>query len=193
MKTDIGLSDPLTVPPSILQGDTLSSIMATSQMSNLANNWHENYKEKSFSYRGKIPLGIIGHVDDNIGLAEAGPNTAFLNMFLNVKAGQKGIYYNSDKMKKMNVTSKGVYTIEDTLKIDSWSSKKENNAIIDNYEGVSDVKDVVFTKYLGIFIDKFGNNQETIKDKTKKASANITTIKAKLDHLKLVLFIQKLL
>ena len=42
-----------------------------------------------FSFKGKVDIPPLGHLDDEIGIAELGPKTTILNAFFNAKAAEK--------------------------------------------------------------------------------------------------------
>ena len=62
-------------------------------------------EEASFVYRykGFIPVGILGQIDDLIGITEAGYKAQQMNSYLNVKTGDKYLQFGPDKCKAMLV------------------------------------------------------------------------------------------
>ena len=95
VKTSHGISDVMSIPPVILQGDTMSSIIATGQIDNIAKEWHSDDNNNSFCYREQIKIGILGVVDDNILITKAGPDATLINAFMNVKAAETGLQFNN--------------------------------------------------------------------------------------------------
>ena len=83
VKTPNRLTERQVVKDIVLQGGTFGSILVSVQVDSIGK---ECMKESlSYMYKNVLPLGMIGLVDDILGITEAGMNAQMLNVFMNVK------------------------------------------------------------------------------------------------------------
>ena len=75
----------------VLQGDTFGSILASVQVDSIG----QECSESGYGYRYMdiLPVGMLGLVDDIIGVTEAGFQAQMMNSFINVKTGEKGLQF----------------------------------------------------------------------------------------------------
>ena len=84
VKTQGGLTERKVIKNSVLQGDTFGSLLASVQVDTIARD-----VEKAgigYEYKGKLPINILGLVDDIIGISEAGHKAQIMNTILNLKS-----------------------------------------------------------------------------------------------------------
>ena len=72
VKTSSGLKEETTIKQIVMQGDTWASTMASVQCDSFGKELLD--EEVSFLYKckGHVPIGILGQIDDLIGVTEAG-------------------------------------------------------------------------------------------------------------------------
>ena len=68
---------------SVLQGDTFGSLLASVQVDTIAR--HVEKAGIGYKYKGKLPMNILGLVDDIMGIREAGHKVHIMNTILNFK------------------------------------------------------------------------------------------------------------
>ena len=105
MKTTSGLTEEATINEIVMQGDTWASTMASVQCDRFGKELID--EDMSFLYRYKkyVPIGILGQIDDLIGVTEAGYKAQQMNSFLNVKTADKHLQFGPSKCKSMLVGS----------------------------------------------------------------------------------------
>ena len=121
VKTSGGLTDREKITNSVLQGDTWSPIMASVQVDSIGKAVEE--ADIGYYYQDKLPISMLGLVDDVVGVTEAGFKAQQLNTILNVKTSEKGLQYGISKCKSMIIGSSD-NCIDSDLLIDSWEQKK---------------------------------------------------------------------
>ena len=72
VKTPQGTSEPHTITNKNMQGDTWAPVMASAQVDAFGKEMIENLPTFMFSFKGEVPLPLLGKVGDLIGVAEAG-------------------------------------------------------------------------------------------------------------------------
>ena len=80
-----------------MQGDTFRPQFLVAQVETIAKFWEGNYQDKVFKFRGKVNIGILGCVDDLLGITEQGVHTVDLNSVLNTKSAKKGLRFGTEK------------------------------------------------------------------------------------------------
>ena len=97
VNTPGGISERQIIENTVLQGDTWGSILASVQVDTIAQECSE--EGYSYLYKNVLPVGILGLVDDTIGVTEVGYKAQMMNAFLNVKTAEKGLQYGIKKCK----------------------------------------------------------------------------------------------
>ena len=72
VKTTSGLTEETTMKHIVMQGDTWTSTMASVQCDSFGKELIEDNVSFLYKYKGYIPIGILGQIDDLIGVTEAG-------------------------------------------------------------------------------------------------------------------------
>ena len=167
VKTPHGISEEYPLTHRIMQGDTWSSAMASSQVDSFGKEMLEEESSFIYKYLGVVPVPILGMVDDIIGVAEAGYKTEQLNAFINVKTADKDLQFGTNKCKAMIVSKRKPYRYEaPALTVDIWNLEhKENGDTKESFMGKEIVKEENSLKYLGHVISKKGGNIENIINK----------------------------
>ena len=56
-----------------------------------------------YFFKGAVPIGPLGMVDDLLTISECGYNTSLMNNFINVKTATKRLQFGTDKCIKMHI------------------------------------------------------------------------------------------
>ena len=87
VNTPNGLTDRQTLENIVLQGDTFGSILASVQVDTIGQECSES--GYGYNYMDNLPVGMLGLVDDLIGVTEAGFQAQMMNSFINVKTAER--------------------------------------------------------------------------------------------------------
>ena len=95
VNTSDGLSERQRLEDVVLQGDTWGSILASVQVDSIA----KEVVSSGYGYRymDKLPVSLLGLVDDMIGVSEAGFRAQQLSALLNVKTAEKRLQFGERK------------------------------------------------------------------------------------------------
>ena len=120
---------------------------------------------------GKVPMPLLGQVDDLIGISDAGFRSEQLNSYVNVKAADKELQFGQDKCKTMLVLKVSPQNfLKPKLTVDTWElSHEKNGDMKEEYTGKAQMKEEVSLMYLGFMLSKKGTNIENIKHKGNRS------------------------
>ena len=91
-----------------MQGCGFSPMIAAAQVDDIARSWEDSAGSNIYKYRDSIKIGILGFLDDQLGVSVQGIPAHNLNSHINTKTGEKGLQFSSDgKCVQMNIRSKG--------------------------------------------------------------------------------------
>ena len=189
VKTPGGLTDHQVLKNIVLQGDTWGSILASVQVDAIAKDVEE--AGLGYKYKQSLEIGILGLVDDLIGITEAGHKAQQMNVILNVKSAEKCLQFGVSKCKSMLIGGKANNLINSDLKVDCWkeeyveSIETGETQLIDKYLGEVSIEKTTEHKYLGFIVSSEGNNMANIMAMKKKSHGVIRTIMDKLEKLNL--------
>ena len=170
----------------VLQGDTWAPKLATASMEDVSKFWEDTAGQDIYLYKEEVPLGILGLVDDLIGLTSGAASTNHMNAVMNVKAAEKGLQYGVKKCATMQINSKKEKNNPELeFKVDNWETKYKNDALIEELKGVATIKEKKVQKYLGIMLSKDGSNKHTMEDKAIKSMVAKNKVIEKLNRLPL--------
>ena len=105
VNTAYGITDRQTITSSVLQGDTWGTSFASVQTDFIGKE-AEEAGYGSYRYKDKVPVTVLGLVDDMIGVTYAGYEAHQLNAHMNLKSAIKRLQFNTDKCKTMTVGRK---------------------------------------------------------------------------------------
>ena len=189
VNTPHGLTERQTIRNTVLQGDTFSSILASVQVDSIG-----KQIEKSgygYKYKNKLPIPILGLVDDIIGISAIGIKAQQMNALLNAKTAEKGLRFGPSKCKTMIVGQENKAFNTNALTVDNWKveyvidEKTGEPKLNEWYDGKIEIEPVSKQKYLGFVISNQGNNMANILEVKNKSIGIIRKILEKLDSLKL--------
>ena len=96
MKTSAGLSDVRTLKNIICQGVPWGN-MECGVMVDGFRKQSLNPELEPYRYKGKVPVPLLGMVDDTLMVSESGYKTQRLNAFINAKTVSKRLLFGVDK------------------------------------------------------------------------------------------------
>ena len=178
VKTPNGLTVEQTLEENVLQGDTLSSIIASNQVDTIGKELLKEKPDYLFQYKREVPISVMAMVDDTVTITEVGHKTQQMNAFFNVKAAEKKLQFSELKSHTMVVhKSKHINEVSE-LKVDIWNqTHDENNTFHETFDHEHKLKDTIQTKYLGCILSNDGSNSKNIKIKVSKAIGTRNVIK----------------
>ena len=189
VNTTNGLTDRQKIKNSVLQGDTWGSLLASVQVDSIAKECaNAGY---GYKYKDNLSIGILGLVDDTIGVTEAGHKAHEMNAFFNAKTAEKKLQFGVNKCKTMLVGKDTEDFQNHSLYVDSWKTDYIENRntgdieLIESYAGKVEIGKVTEQKYLGFTISSTGNNMANISVIRNKSIGTIRQIFDKLKSLKL--------
>ena len=159
VKTPSGLSAETYFEQLVLQGDTWVPIMAANQVDSFGKQLIKEEPEYIYKYKGYIPIGLLGMIDDLAGVSESGSKAIQLNAFVNLKTAEKNLQFGPDKCHTISVAHKSVKCVETDLYIDTWSeTHTKEGHLVETFEGKVKMKNVSEQKYLGFVLFEDGSN-----------------------------------
>ena len=99
VNTTSGLTERQKISDTVLQGDTFSSLLASVMVDSIGQECKAS--GYGYNYMKKLPVGILGLVDDLIGVTEVGYQAQIMNSFINIKTAEKGLQFGIKKCKTM--------------------------------------------------------------------------------------------
>ena len=189
VNTPDGLTDRTEIKNTVLQGDVFGSILASVQVNSIGKKCEES--GYGYKYKNKLPIPILGLVDDVIGISEAGIRAHQLNALINVKTAEKGLRFGPAKCKTLVVGKDTKSVLTNALVVDNWKVEHVTNdftgqpELIESYDGKAPIDQVIKQKYLGFVISNQSNNMANIEEVKKKSIGILRKIFEKLNSLKL--------
>ena len=166
IKTSSGTTDRITIRNTVMQGTVWGGLFCTCTMDKLG---QEAYADPDllYRYRQAVEVPPLEMVDDVVIVSECGATTVTTNAHMNLFIERKKLQLSKDKCARVHIGSSKcgecvkIYVHKEEMK----SSEKE--------------------KYLGDFITKEGNSNETIKERVKRGYGILSQIKALLSEVPL--------
>jgi hypothetical protein len=189
VNTPNGLTDRQVLENIVLQGDTFGSILASVQVDSIG----QECSESGYGYRYMdiLPVGMLGLVDDIIGVTEAGFQAQMMNSFINVKTAEKGLQFGVKKCTTMLIGKNKEHVISSDLFVDKWTVEHRDNFVtgdtdlVETYSGQVKMSKSDEQKYLGFILSSSGDNMANIRMLKNKSIGTIRKIFTKLNSLSL--------
>ena len=86
--------------------------MAANQVDSFGKQLLEEDPDYIYKYKGYIPIGVLGMIDDLVGVSESGVKATQLNAFINVKSAEKKLQFGPSKCHTMKIDHKNVTNVE---------------------------------------------------------------------------------
>ena len=110
--------------------------MASNQVDSFGKQLIAEEPEYIYKYKGYIPIGVLGMVDDLAGVSESGMKAVQLNSFINLKTAEKKLQFGPDKCHILTIAHKSKTVLETDLFIDHWSENHdEQDQLVEKIEG----------------------------------------------------------
>jgi len=183
VKTPVGTSEKTTIENTIMQGETLSSIVCTSSVDKIG----KECDLKPFEYRKTPMIPQMSFVDDILDIKKCGIETKAMNEYTTKQVNLNKLQLSEDKCARIHLQSKNDKPKEcEELKIDLWNVEKLKDGsgktyLEDKYKGKAPVKTVSTYTYLGDKVHFTGSNKFTINDRVSKAKGFSRDIKQVLE------------
>ena len=91
-----------------------------------------------YRYKGHVHIGILGMIDDIVGVSENGVNATQLNAFINIKNAEKKLQFGHSKYNSLTIAHKSANYVKSYLVIDPCNRSEKhdkNDRLIETYEG----------------------------------------------------------
>ena len=106
-----------------------------------------------YKYKGYVPVGILGQIDDIIGVSEAGYKAHQLNSSLNVKTADKYLQFGRDKCGAMVVGKKQDIFHIPNMHTDTWDVKHDTGGtLVEVFSGKLPMNMSDDLTYLGVIL-----------------------------------------
>ena len=119
VNTPYGLSERQTLKNIVLQCDTWGSLLASVQVDMIGQKCSES--GYGYKYKDSLPVGMLGLVDDTIGVTEVGYKAQMMSAFFNVQTAEKGLHFGVKKCKSMLIGKNLENVLDSPLQVDKWS------------------------------------------------------------------------
>ena len=177
VKTPVGITDSKEINDTIMQGESVSSILCTNSMDKIS----KDCQLKAYSYRGKVDVPKMGFVDDIVDVNKCGQQTKEMNEYTTSAVNKRRLQFNIDKCVRMHISNKLKQTEScENLSVDKWESVKISNGskvnLKDKYRGKVSIKTVKSHLYLGDTVADNASNSLNIKSRVSKGQAVINNI-----------------
>ena len=126
-------------------------------------------------------------VDDALSISECGYKTNMMNALINAKTNMKKLQYGVQKCFKMHVGKSCYKEICSDLYVDGWKIKEAseveigNTKLIDEHDGLHEMKEVNNEKYLGDILSSDGNNANNISARQNRGQGVVNQIMSMLE------------
>ena len=121
IKTPVGESEATTIENTIMQGETLSSILCTNSVDKIG----KDSDVKPYEYRMKSIIPQMSFVDDVLDIKKCGKETKRMNEYTTEQVNLRKLQLNKDKCARMHVRSKNNKEVEcEAVYIDDWEVEK---------------------------------------------------------------------
>ena len=102
VQTPHGISRREVFEEIVMQGDVLAPLISSLQVDTMGKECLEK-KQHLFYFKGIVPIGPLGMVDDLLTISECGYKTCLMNQYINSKTGCKRLQFGTNKCIKMHI------------------------------------------------------------------------------------------
>ena len=183
VKTSAGLSDVKTVKKKniICQGDPWGSIECGVIIDGFGKE-SLNPELEPYHYKNKVPVPLLGMVDDTILISESGYKTSRLNAFINAKTAVKRLQFGKEKCHVMYVGKDIPDHKKIELHVDGWKMHEVQRMetgqvhVEETFDGEQEMTESTVEKYLGQVICNDGSNVKNVATRSGKGMGMISII-----------------
>ena len=185
VNTEHGKSKEYVLTHKAMQGDTWAGVNASAQVDAFGKQMLIENPSYIFKFKDKVPVPLLGMVDDTICITEAGHKTDQFNAYLNVKSADKNLQFGADKCNTMVVSKRVVHSFQQpNLEVDTWDLNiDQNNDTSETFSGKTKMTNEKNLTYLGFVLSHNGSNMPNINHKYNKALGTQKQIKKMIQHL----------
>ena len=189
VNTPSGLSEREIIKNCVLQGDTWGSILSSIQVDTIGQDCEQ--AGYGYEYKDSLKVGLLGLVDDILGVTEADFTAQQMNALINEKTASKGLQFGVKKCKYMVVGKDAENALVRDLTVDKWNVSHHDDPetgediLVESFEGQVPIQKTSQQKYLGFVLSDKGDNMVNINEMKKKSKGIIRRIFNKLDSLHL--------
>ena len=164
-----------TVKNNICQGDPWGSMQCGVMVDRFGKDSLAEELEP-YQYKGKVPVPLLGMVDDVLSISECGYKMSRMNAFLNAKTAVKRLQFEQNKCHIMHVGKNIPDHKKDTLFVDGWEMKEVKNKstgeveVDEIFKGNSIISESNNEKYLGQIISSDGSNVANVTGRSNKGT-----------------------
>ena len=178
IKTPVGISDSKEIEDTIMQGETISSILCTSTMDKVS----KESPIETIKYKKEVDIPQLGFVDDVMDVKKCGKETVMMNELTRSDINERRLQFSADKCVRMHIQNKhnknpkkckDIYIdgwTEKVIKVESKLSKE------DVHQGEISIKNVDNHLYLGDVVEKNGSNRMNVLSRAAKGQGVIRDI-----------------
>ena len=158
VKVNNRLTMRVSVRDIVMQGSVWGSLKCTTSMDRL-NKLALSDESLQYKYKGdpNIPIGVLGFVDDTLGISECGINSIRKNSVINSFIETQRQELSKEKSFTVHISRKKCTVPCPVLKVHSDPMESSTS-----------------TKYLGNYISSKGGNDDTIEDRRKKGWGKVS-------------------
>ena len=170
VQTPYGLNAQNKFDNIVLQVDTWSPLMAANQVDTVGKSLFKENPKYIYKYKGYIPVGVLGMIDDLAGVSETGVKSKQLNALLNVKAAEKILQFGKNKCHTLQIAHQSATYVENEIFIDHLKETHDKERTrIETFENKVKMVQVPEQKYLGFITSEDGSNLKNIMSKKKRS------------------------
>ena len=180
VKTPLGLTERKDIEKIVAQGEVASSLKCTVTVDSIAEKHEDNLSDHLYKYKDVVPVPPLGMVDDQVGVANCGLDSALSTCHLNTQTNIKKLQFGQNKCHKLHIGKTNSLCTHDF--IDTWKLQRNEEVV----SSILDLKDVegqeheieIFSSdcYLGDVIQSNGKNDLNIKEREGRGSGAVKQI-----------------
>ena len=181
VQTPHGLSRRETLEDIVMQGDVLAPLISSLQVDTFGKECLEE-KKHLFYFKGIVPIGPLGMVDDLLTVSECGFKTNLMNQFINFKTGTKRLQFGTSKFIKMHIGRTKSEILCKDLVVGGWKVEVDTDPATgvcsqsDIFQGNQKMTCKSEQLYLGDLISADGSHTKNVQLRSNKGLGVINQI-----------------
>ena len=156
VKTPCGQTERISIKETVMQGSVWGPLCCTTTMDKIG---QKSYKSGSplYTYKGMVSIPPLGMVDDELTIAECGPDATLTNVVMNTFTESKKLRFGIKKCNKMHIGAETLVCEEIKVHEDVGKTVKKD-------------------KYVGDILTEDGTNTENIQGRMDKGFGIVNEI-----------------
>lgn len=170
VKTPVGISSSKEIEETIMQGETLSSILCTNSVDKIAKDCNLD----PFKYKKDVDIPKMGFVDDILDINKCGKETKEMNEYTRTEINKRRLQLSATKCVRLHIKAKNSSETSncESIAIDGWKEETyeedSKHKVRDVHMGETEIETVSHHLYLGSVIQEDGSNMLTIRARAAK-------------------------